>query len=95
MIRVLLTVVLPLLLPTLLYLLWLVAVRPARLAAPAPWRLLPWPWLLAAGVLLMALMLYVVGTRLSRSPQGVYVPPHYVDGEVVPGHIVPPEPAKR
>jgi hypothetical protein len=90
MTRILLTIVVPLLLPTLLYLLWLAAARHATFAAPGVWRALPWPWLVGAGVALAALMLYVIGTRIGGSPQGIYVPPQYIDGRVVPGHIVPP-----
>ena len=90
MIRILLTIVIPLLLPTLLYLLWLVAARRALPAAPGPWRALPWPWLLGVGLVLAAAMLYLIGTRIGGSPQGVYVPPQYIDGRVVPGHVEPP-----
>jgi hypothetical protein len=94
MIRVLLTVVAPLLLPTLLYLLWLVVAQRVPLGGPGPWRALPWPWLVGIGLVLVAAMLYFIGTRVGGSPQGVYVPPRYIDGEVVPGHVVPP-PAQR
>lgn len=95
MTRVFLTIVLPLLLPTLLYVFWLVAVRRAEFAGPEPWRTLPWPWLVAAGVLLTALLLYFVSVRVGGSPQGVYVPPQYIDGRVVPGHVVPAAPAQH
>ena len=90
MIRVLLTVVAPLLLPTLLYLLWLVVAQRVPLGGPGLWRALPWPWLVGIGLVLVAAMLYFIGTRVGGSPQGVYVPPRYIDGEVVPGHVVPP-----
>ena len=90
MIRILFTIVVPLLLPTLVYLLWLAAARRAVLAAPAPWRALPWPWLVGAGLALAAAMLYLIGTRLGGSAQGVYVPPQYIDGRIVPGHVEPP-----
>lgn len=90
MTRILLTVVLPLLLPTLLYLLWLLAAQRASLAAPAQWRALPWPWLVGIGLVLVAAMLYFIGTRVGGEAQGVYVPPRYIDGRIVPGHVVPP-----
>ncbi|HJT05802.1 MAG TPA: DUF6111 family protein [Stellaceae bacterium] len=92
MIRILLTIVLPLLLPTLLYLLWLTASRRAALAAPAPWRDMPWVWLAAAGVVLAALLLFFV--HIGVGSRGTYVPPKYIDGRVVPGHIVPGEPGR-
>jgi hypothetical protein len=90
--RILLTVLLPLLLPTLLYVAWLVTSGPSRLgpaAAPLPWRDLPWIWLIGAGAALVALMFYAVGARLDGAAQGVYVPPKYVNGEVIPGHLEP------
>jgi Family of unknown function (DUF6111) len=90
MLRILATIVVPLLLPSALYLLWLLAVRRLRPAGAAPFRSLPWPWLAAAGVLLAAMMLYVVGTRIGGSAQGVYVPPRWEGGKIVPGHVEPP-----
>lgn len=90
MIRILLTIVLPLLLPTAVYLLWVVAVQRVPFGASAQWRALPWPWLVGIGVVLVAAMLYVLGTRVGGPPLGIYVPPQYIDGQVVPGHVVPP-----
>lgn len=87
--RIFLTIVLPLLLPTLLYVLWLVTARRAQLAGPQPWRALPWPWLAAAGVIATALLLFYLRVNLGGSGQGVYVPPRYIDGRIVPGHLEP------
>ena len=95
MTRVFLTIALPLLAPTLLYLLWLVATERAPITGPESWRALPWPWLLGVGVVLAALLLYVVMVGLGGPVQGTYVPPRYIDGRVVPGHVVPPPPAQR
>ena len=90
MTRFLATIILPLLLPTLLYVVWLLAAQRMRLASSAAWRALPWPWLVASGIVLAALMLYVIGTRSGGAPQGVYVPPQWIGGKIVPGHIEPP-----
>jgi hypothetical protein len=95
MIRVLLTILLPLVLPTALYLLWLATARRSALAGPAPWRSLPWVWLGLIGVVLTAALLYFVGTHMGSAPQGTYVPPRYIDGRIEPGHIVPAEPSRR
>lgn len=90
MIRVLLTIVVPLLLPTVLYVLWLSTLgRPELAGAGMPWRGLPWAWLAVAGVALVALMLVALSVGLGEGQQGTYVPPHVKDGRIVPGRIVP------
>jgi hypothetical protein len=94
MLRITATIIVPLLLPTFLYLLWLVAVRHLPLASAAPWRALPWPWLAGAGLVLAAAMLYAVGTRVGGMGQGVYVPPQWIGGKIVPGHVEPATPAR-
>lgn len=89
MLRVLLTIVLPLLLPTGLYLLWVTTLeRPRRQDATA-WTALPWIWLAGAGVVLLALVLFVVTVHFGAPQEGVYVPPRWRNGDIVPGHIEP------
>jgi len=87
MLRVFFTIVLPLVLPTALYLLW-AAYGPGRgdggrRGAP------PWLWLAGAGVLLLAGVLFVVIAGFGTSQPGIYVPPHVENGRIVPGHIEP------
>jgi hypothetical protein len=89
MLRVLLTIVLPLVLPTALYLLWVRTTQWEEGGGAMRWRALPWLWLAGAGVVLLAVVLYVVTVHLGTSEQGVYVPPRYEGGHVVPGHIEP------
>jgi hypothetical protein len=101
MLRVFFTIVLPLVLPTALYLLWL------RIAhwlpggppeGPTPgsqqgewvqWATLPWVWLAAAGALLLVIMLFVVTVHFGTATPGTYVPPRWENGRIVPGHIEP------
>jgi hypothetical protein len=90
MLRILATIILPLLLPTILYVVWLVAARRMPLASSGRWRTLPWPWLAGIGVLLAAAMLYIIDARIGGSAQGVYVPPQWIGGKIVPGHVEPP-----
>ena len=87
MTRVFLTVILPLLLPTALYVLWSVgAGRAQAVASNDPWRALPWPWLAAAGAVLAALVLGML-VEIGGTRDGVYVAPHLEDGKIVPGHV--------
>jgi len=85
--RLLLTIVIPLILPSLGYLLWVGARSRAwpRGGAAA----LPWPWLIGGGVLLTALTLFAVSTHYGSAPSGTYVPPRIIDGRVVPGKVIP------
>jgi hypothetical protein len=85
MLRFALTVLLPLLLPTLLWLGWAFAVRGAS-ARGARWQAAPWGWLAASGVLLAGASLYVLQTREGDSG-GRYVPSQYIDGKLVPGRF--------
>ncbi len=86
--RILLSIVLPFLLPTLFYAAWLFLTR--RLEGIG-WTSFPWPWLAGSGIALAALFLYVVNVHFGQAPQGTYVPPQWIDGKVVPGHLEPPK----
>jgi hypothetical protein len=90
--RILLTIVLPLLLPTVLYLLWLTVLRPARHDGATQWAALPWLWLAGAGVVLVAIVLLVVTVHFGVSQEGVYVPPRWQNDHIIPGHIEPKSP---
>ena len=84
--RVVLEIILPLLLPTALYVLWVLAVRPAQPGEAANWAGLPWVWLGGAGVVLLALVLLVLISP-GGERDGLYVPPHLEGGQIVPGHF--------
>jgi Family of unknown function (DUF6111) len=82
--RVLLTILLPLILPTVIYFLWRAA---RRLAIVTEGATLPWPWLLGAGVALTAITLVIVSVQFGAAPTGKYVPPRVIDGQVEPAHV--------
>jgi hypothetical protein len=92
MLRVFLTIVLPLLVPTAIYLLWMGIVGAMQEGSTISWTALPWIWLAGAGVVLLVIVLFVVTVHFGAPQEGVYVPPHLEDGQIVPGHIEPKSP---
>ena len=90
--RKFLTIVLPLLLPFLLYWFYLMLARrkasAAGAPAPAGWQEAPWVWIASAGVALLIVSLVVFGLTSGVDPGTQLVPPTWVDGEIVPSHPV-------
>ena len=82
--------VLPLLLPTLVFVGWLVLTRkPGETRAETMARLQggPWYWRVVAGFVLMAAGFIYLGLSHDNPPESVYVPPRVENGRVVPGHM--------
>jgi hypothetical protein len=96
--RILLEFLLPLLLPTVLYLLWVRAERSRieRLGRGEPprWQDAPFLWLALMGVVLAGAVLVALHFAGGSGIEGVYVPPRLIDGQVVPGHVDPRPPAR-
>ena len=84
--RQILQILVPLLLPTALYFLYLkMARRGSGAGAAAPD--VPWVWLGIAGAALLAVSL-VAATLMGGAPPGsVYEPPKLIDGKIQPGHF--------
>jgi hypothetical protein len=89
MLRVSLTIVLPLLLPTALYLAWTGLIGAPRDGGAISWAAVPWLWLAGAGAVLLAIVLIVVTVGFGSAQQGVYVAPRWQNGHIEPGHIEP------
>ena len=87
MLRVLLTIVLPLLLPTAIYVAWIAAVSRSADRRRIRFGALPLVWLVLAGVVLLALVLLTVSVHFGAPVRGRYVPPRYEGGQVIPPHI--------
>ena len=87
MLRVVLTIVLPLLLPTVLYLLWVGVFGAERGRSALRWTAVPWIWLAGAGAVLLAIVLFVVTVHFGSPQEGVYVPPRWEGGRIIPGHV--------
>jgi len=88
-VRQILEIVVPLALPTVLYLLWVQLVRPDGPGAAPNWQAMPWLWLAGAGAALLALFLFVVTVHFGTDVRGTYVAPQFKNGQIVPGHVVP------
>ena len=89
MLRVVLAIIVPLAAPTGLYLLWIIVSRPEGADGVLRWSSLPWLWLAAAGAALLGAVLFLVTVRFGTPQNGVYVPPRYINGQIVPGHVDP------
>jgi hypothetical protein len=46
-------------------------------------------WLAGAGIALLAIVLFFVTVHFGAQQEGVYVPPRWQNGHIVPGHIEP------
>jgi hypothetical protein len=96
--RVLLEYVVPIVLPSLLYLAWL-AYENKRVARGGEgvlrrWQEGPWAWLFAAGVVIAVAGTLMLSLLQGFGTEGRYIPPHVENGRIVPGHVVPAEPQR-
>ena len=93
MVRILLTYVVPLVMPLVGWYVWQRFIR--RTPQPGAEHKLglrdaPWHWLSIAGVLLVAATLGSIALFTGGEPGEVYQPPQVIDGKVVPGRHQPP-----
>ncbi|MEO1250325.1 MAG: DUF6111 family protein [Pseudomonadota bacterium] len=90
---------LPVLIPLAVYIVYAAIVRRQTELnggeAPAWTQNTPTIMLLWAGVVLLAVSLFIWTTLDSVSPDTVYVPSQFIDGEIVPGEFVPIEEAEQ
>ena len=88
--RVLLQYVLPLLLPTIIWLLWWLAFGRNRSTAEGVNIRIeqgPWFWLILGGLALLGLSLIYTAITHGFDPRGIYVAPRWEGGRVVPGRV--------
>jgi hypothetical protein len=83
-------IVLPLILPTAIYLAYMLLARP-RPGSNAPALDWPWVWLGLAGVVLLIATFVAIALFGGAAPSERYQPPKLINGEIEPGHF---EPAK-
>ncbi len=93
MIRKLITIILPLLLPTLIYFFWVWMARRQQIKNDAEgtdrkiFSDAPWIWLSIGGCGLLAVTLLITPLILGKpSKPGEYVAPQYREGKIIPGH---------
>lgn len=91
--RIILELILPLIFPTVVYVLW---VKYKLKQDPnADIRVeKPWFWLISSGCVLMVIVMLTLGLTQGEDPTGKYEPPVFKDGKIVPGHMVPAENSK-
>jgi len=90
MLKLLLTKILPLLLPIAIYLGWIYFARRRAAASgqQAPqWHEAPWAWIVMSGVLVLVVGMVALAVFTGEEPGGTYVLPKFEDGEIVPGHV--------
>ncbi|MBL8709122.1 MAG: hypothetical protein JNL25_08020 [Rhodospirillaceae bacterium] len=85
--RAFLTVIIPLLLPSAVYWMYL----RIRQRQGLPFREIPYSWLIVAGTVLAIFSLGITWLYHGEEPNLRYVPPQVIDGVVVPGHFLPEE----
>ena len=89
MTRIVLQYLLPILLPTLVFLAWVYLTRGHEEAAHETITRIregPWFWLILGGIALMALGLAYMAFQ-GAAPGGVYHAPRFEDGRVIPGYV--------
>ncbi len=84
--RQLLQILVPLLLPTALYFLYLNTVR-RRVPPGTPTPDVPWVWLGVAGAALLVVSLAAAAVFGGAPPGSVYEPAKLIDGKIEPGHF--------
>ena len=89
MIRIFFTYLLPLLLPTAVYFMFMLPAQRRAMArgGEASWEKTPWMLLAAAGVSLLGLILGALALHDGESPWSHYDPPHMEDGHIIPGQF--------
>ncbi|WP_135080419.1 DUF6111 family protein [Terasakiella sp. SH-1] len=87
--RIFFQYILPLLFPASLYLIWALYHKKTK---PEEQHIDlskgPWLKLLAAGLVLVLIGLVTLRQFDGEKPGGVYQPPVYQDGKIVPGHVI-------
>jgi hypothetical protein len=88
-----LTIVLPLIAPTIAYIVW-IYFRQEREDAEAqgrklpPWQEFPWIWLISIGAVLAIVAMVYFGVVGGAGMDSEYRPARYEDGKLIPGEFI-------
>ena len=88
--KLLLTKILPLALPIIVYLTWLAYARKRAHKAGTPLNQLsdaPWLLIASSGIIVLIVGMLALGLLTGEEAGGVYIPPHLENGEVVKSRI--------
>jgi len=87
-VRAFLELVVPMALPTAVYVLYMTLIkrRPGAAGAPAQPADMPWSWLIIAGGLLV-IVTFIALYVFEDSGRGQYHPARIIDGEIKPGYF--------
>jgi Family of unknown function (DUF6111) len=87
--RILLTYILPLILPLAVYLVWAWIVRGRNRGPDDPpfWYEGPWFWLIVAGFAILVSVLATTAYFSGDPPEGDYVPPRFEGGRIIPSQV--------
>lgn len=91
-----LTFVLPLIAPTIAYIMWIYFRREreeaqARGRRLPPWQEYPWVWLITIGAVLASATIVFFGTLGGVGTDVEYRPARYENGKLIPGEIIDKE----
>lgn len=90
MTRILITYLIPFLMPLAAYLLWVwyrTAYAKKHGGEPPQVEKGPWPWLLLAGAVLTLVIMGTTALLRGADAGADYAPPRYEDGRIVPGRL--------
>ena len=82
----------PVLMPFLVYALWMLKMRGRARKAGEPlprFRDGPWFWAVVATFGVAIAMFIVFGVSAREGIRGDYTPPHMENGKIIPGHVAP------
>jgi hypothetical protein len=88
--RFILQYLLPMAFPTAMYFLWMLySKHRAEEGHEIDLSKGPWLGLFMAGVIIMGISLVIFNQMDGVEPGGIYQPPAYIDGKIIPGHVIP------